>query len=126
MEISSGSLGHGLGLSVGTALGLHLTGHESSRVVVLTGDAELDEGSNAEAIEYAARRRLDRITAVVVDNDSASWGWPGGIASRFAAAGWDVVDVDGRDHAALRTALSRREAGQPNAVIAHVEPKAAA
>ena len=126
VEISSGSLGHGLGLAVGTALGLQLTGHRGSRVVVLTGDAELDEGSNAEAIEYAARRRLDQLTAVVVDNDSASFGWPGGIATRFAAAGWAVADVDGRDHEALRTALSDHALGQPNAVIAHVESKAAA
>ncbi len=126
VEISSGSLGHGLGLAVGTALGLQLTGHRASRVVVLTGDAELDEGSNAEAIEYAARRHLARLTAVVVDNDSASFGWPGGIAARFATAGWAVVDVDGRDHGSLRTALCHRESDRPNAVIAHVEPKAAA
>jgi transketolase len=126
VEISSGSLGHGLGLAVGTALGLQLTGHAASRVVVLTGDAELDEGSNAEAIEYAARRGLDLITAVVVDNDSSSFGWPGGIATRFSTAGWEVIDVDGRDHGALRTALRHRSVGRPNAVIAHVEPKAEA
>ena len=52
VEISSGSLGHGLPLAVGTALGLRAQGLDS-RVVVLVGDAELDEGSNAEAIALA-------------------------------------------------------------------------
>jgi transketolase len=126
VEIGSGSLGHGLGLAVGTALGLGITGHRSSRVVVLTGDAELDEGSNSEAIEYAARRGLDRLTAVVIENDSASFGWPGGIASRFAVAGWWTTDVDGRDHDALRAACAHHQSGRPTAVIAHVEPKEAA
>jgi transketolase len=126
VEISSGSLGHGLGLAVGTVLGLGILGQGSSRVVVLTGDAELDEGSNAEAIEYAGRRGLDRLTAVVVDNDSASFGWPGGIASRFTVAGWSATDVDGRDRDALRLALAHRETGRPSAVITHVEPKQAA
>lgn len=89
VEISSGSLGHGLGLAVGTALGLRLSGREErtrnehrrrdARTVVLVGDAELDEGSNAEAIQYAGRAGLDRLTAVVIDNASASHGWPGGI-----------------------------------------------
>jgi transketolase len=123
VEIGSGSLGHGLGLAVGTALGLQLTGHHSSRVVVLTGDAELDEGSNAEAIEYAGRRRLDRLMAIVIDNGSSSFGWPGGIAARFAVAGWSTADVDGRDHAALRTAFTHRDPGRPSVVVAHVEPK---
>src|SRR6478672_13496440 len=53
VEISSGSLGHGLPLAVGTALGLRAQGLPS-RVVTLVGDAELDEGTNAEAIEFAA------------------------------------------------------------------------
>jgi transketolase len=121
VEIGSGSLGHGLGLAVGTALGLAITGHRSSRVVVLTGDAELDEGSNAEAIEYASRRGLDTLTAVVIDNDSASFGWPGGIASRFAVAGWSTADVDGRDHDALRAAFAHHDPGHPMAVVAHID-----
>jgi transketolase len=105
VEIGSGSLGHGLGLAVGTALGLSISGRDSSRVVVLTGDAELDEGSNWEAIEYAGRRGLDTLTAVVVDNDSASYGWPGGISARFHLAAWATADVEGRDHDALRDAF---------------------
>ncbi len=122
VEIGSGSLGHGLGLAVGTALGLRLTGRTSSRVVVLVGDAELEEGSNAEAIQFAGRARLDRLTAVVIDNSSAGLGWPGGIAARFAVEGWATTDVDGRDHEALRRAFTAGHQ-RPLALIAHVEPR---
>jgi transketolase len=60
-EIGSGSLGHGLPLAVGTALGLRVQGLTDARVWVLIGDAELDEGSNHEAIAYAPSARLDRL-----------------------------------------------------------------
>ena len=122
VEISSGSLGHGLPLAVGTALGLRAQGI-GSRVVVLVGDAELDEGSNHEALELAAALSLDALTVVVVDNRSSSYAVPGRIADRFAAEGWHTVSVDGRDHDALEKALSHRPVGQPNVVVAHVEEK---
>ena len=118
-EISSGSLGHGLPLGVGTALGLRAQGI-GSRVVVLVGDAELDEGSNHEALELAAALALDALTVVVVDNRSASYAVPGRIAERFSTEGWQVTTVDGRDHAALEKALSERAVGRPNAVVATV------
>src|SRR3954454_17166271 len=89
VEISSGSLGHGLPLAVGTALGLKAQGL-SSRVVVLVGDAELDEGTNAEAIEYSGAAGLASLTVVAVDNSSGTWGWRGGLETRFSVAGWDV------------------------------------
>jgi transketolase len=123
VEIGSGSLGHGLGLAVGTAMGLRIAGRTRPRVVVLTGDAELDEGSNLEAVQYAGRAGLDRLTAVVVDNDSATQGWPGGIAARFATEGWSTVDVDGRDHDALERAFLAGTGDRPHAVVAHVERK---
>jgi transketolase len=122
VEISSGSLGHGLPLAVGTALGLRAQGI-GSRVVVLVGDAELDEGSNHEALELAAALSLDALTVVVVDNRSSSYAVPGRIADRFAAEGWHTVSVDGRDHDALEKALSHRPVGPPNVVVAHVEEK---
>jgi len=124
VEISSGSLGHGLGLAVGTALGLRISGR-SARVVVLVGDAELEEGSNMEAIQYAGRADLANLTAVVVDNSSASLGWPAGIGRRFTVEGWSGVDVDGRDHDALERAFGAGTGAGPHAVIAHVEPKEA-
>jgi transketolase len=119
VEISSGSLGHGLPLAVGTALGLRAQGIDS-RVVVLVGDAELDEGSNHEAMELAGALGLDALTVVVVDNRSTSYVVPGRIAARFATEGWEVATVDGRDHAALERALSLRPAGVPNVVVATV------
>src|SRR5690349_6035146 len=111
--ISSGSLGHGLPIAVGTAL----TGY---RTFVLVGDGELDEGSNWEAVQFAGRRRLTTLTAIVVDNASASYGWPDGIARRFDLEGWDAVTVDGRDHDALAEAMSRNHDAGPVAVIAAV------
>lgn len=127
VEISSGSLGHGLPLAVGAALGLRAQGLDS-RVVVLVGDAELDEGSNHEAVELAAALDLEALTVVVVDNRSSSYAVPGRIEDRFAANGWHSVGVDGRDHALLHGALTRRprtpgQRGRPNVVVAHVEEK---
>ena len=119
VEISSGSLGHGLPLGVGTALGLRAQGIDS-RVVVLVGDAELDEGSNHEALELAPALGLDALTVVVVDNRSTSYVVPGRIAERFSTEGWQVTTVDGRDHDALEKALSERGLGVPNAVVATV------
>jgi len=122
VEISSGSLGHGLPLAVGTALGLRAQGIDA-RVVVLVGDAELDEGSNHEAIELAAALGLDALTVVAIDNRSSSYAVPGRIEQRFAVEGWHAVTVDGRDHDVLEKALSHREVSRPNAVVAVVEEK---
>ncbi|MGP3951580.1 transketolase [Streptomyces sp. 7N604] len=122
-EIGSGSLGHGLPLAVGTALGLRAQGLTDARVWVLIGDAELDEGSNHEAIAFTPAAGLDRLHTLVIDNSSATHGWPGGIASRFEAAGWSAATVDGRDHKALYQAFTAPHPGRPHAVVARVEPK---
>ncbi|MFE2163406.1 transketolase [Streptomyces lydicus] len=122
-EIGSGSLGHGLPLAVGTALGLRARGRTGPAVWVLIGDAELDEGSNHEALAYAGAAGLDRLHTVVIDNSSATHGWHGGIASRFEAAGWSAATVDGRDHEALYAAYGAPHPGRPHAVVARVEPK---
>lgn len=122
VEISSGSLGHGLPLAVGTALGLRAQ-EIGSRVVVLVGDAELDEGSNHEALELAAGLGLSALSVVVVDNRSSSYAVPGRIGDRFAVEGWHQVTIDGRNHAELEKALAHREVDRPNAVIAVVEEK---
>lgn len=123
VEIGSGSLGHGLPIAVGSALGLRAQGRPGPAVWVLVGDAELDEGSNHEAIAYAGPAGLDRLHAVVVDNASASHARPGGIAARFEAAGWSTVTVDGRDHDALYAACTAPHPGRPHVVVARVEPK---
>ncbi|MEV5011890.1 transketolase [Streptomyces sp. NPDC093064] len=122
-EIGSGSLGHGLPIAVGTALGLRAQGLNRPRVWVLTGDAELDEGSNHEAIAFAGPAGLEQLHTVVVDNASASHARPGGIAARFEAAGWSTASVDGRDHEALYAAFTAPHPGRPHVVVARVEPK---
>lgn len=128
VEIGSGSLGHGLGLAVGMALGLRAgpaPGRPGGppRVYVLLGDAELDEGSNHEAIAYAGATGLDSLTAVVIDNQSATHGWPGGLESRFTVSGWTAARTDGRDHEAIAAALAGHRPGRPHLVVATVEPK---
>ncbi|GAA1278597.1 transketolase [Streptomyces sp. NBC_01474] len=123
VEIASGSLGHGLPIAVGTALGLRAQGLASPAVWTLIGDAELDEGSNHEAIAFAGPAALDRLHTVVIDNSSASHARPGGIAARFEAAGWSATTVDGRDHEALYEAFTAPHPGKPRVVVARVEPK---
>jgi transketolase len=122
-EISSGSLGHGLPLAVGMALGLRARGLTGPRVFVLIGDGELDEGSNAEAIAFARAAKLDSLTVVCVDNASSTHGWPGGAEARFAVEGWSVRRVPGRDHDALEAALTVAHPGRPHLVAAVVEAK---
>jgi transketolase len=118
VEASTGSLGHGLPLAVGVALGLR-TKRSASRVVVLTGDAELNEGSNWEAILLAPQLRLGGLTLLVIDNHSSSLTmrpWP----ERIGSFGWDVHVVDGHDHDALERALRVRHGDVPTAVVADV------
>lgn len=122
VEISSGSLGQGLALGVGAALGLRIR-RSTARVFVLMGDGELEEGSNHEAIAVASRFGLDRLTVFVIDNDSAGLGWPGGMARRFSVEGWATTTVNGRDHDAIEKAAKHRSEGKPHVVIAKVGKK---
>ena len=123
VEVSSGSLGHGLPIAVGVAAALDLKRNVGSRVFCLVGDAELDEGSNHEAIAVAGRCGLSRLTVCVIDNHSATYGWPGGIEERFRMEGWSVTTVDGRDHDAIEAAFSAAHPGRPHVVVADVERK---
>jgi len=124
VEIASGSLGHGLPVAVGICQALRAKGNDRSRVVVLVGDAELDEGSNHEAIALAGRWELEQLSVVAIDNQSSSYGWPGGLEERFRVEGWNAERVDGRDHDEVERALSNPGNGRPSAIIAHVERKA--
>jgi transketolase len=136
VEISSGSLGHGLGIAVGAGLGAGSADGQAvgarpggrppsaaggRRIFCLVGDAELEEGSNWEAVQYAGRVGLAALTAIVVDNHSSTHGWPGGIERRFALEGWASVRVDGRDHEALAEALTPDPgATRPRCIVAEV------
>jgi len=118
VEVSTGSLGHGLPMAVGVAYALRAKGLYERRVVVLTGDAELNEGSNWEAILHAGAERLGNLTLVVVDNESGNIPL-GSIRDKLAAFGWDAETVHGRDQDALEVSLLRRDE-RPTAVVAKV------
>ncbi len=123
VELGTGSLGHGLGIGVGMLMGLRLRKEDKPRVFCLMGDAELDEGSNHEAIAMAARFGLEQLTVIVIDNNSASHGWSGGIAKRFENEGWSSATIDGRDHEDIKTALTQNHPGVPHVVVAKMEEK---
>jgi transketolase len=118
VEASTGSLGHGLPIAIGVAAALRAAGNDESRVVVLTGDAELNEGSNWEAIMLAPQLGLGNLTLLVIDNASSSIALRP-IAARLTPFGWEGETADGRDHAALEAALSQRS-GTPRAVVAEI------
>ena len=119
VEASTGSLGHGLPIAAGVALALRAKGLTEPRVFVLCGDAELNEGSNWEAILLAPHQRLGNLTLLVVDNhssepDMSHW------RERLGGFGWDVHVVDGHDHDALEAAFRVRLEDRPTAVVADV------
>lgn len=113
VDVSTGSLGHGLPVACGLAQGLRLKGNLTSRVWVVMGDGELDEGSIWEAAACATTYGLGNIVGVV-DNNHLQLDGPtaevldiGGTAERFAACGWNVIVAeDGNDMEQVVGALS--------------------
>ena len=126
VEMSNGSLGHGLPVGTGMALTANRDGR-SWRVFVLMSDGECDEGSNWEAIMFAAHHKLDNLTIVIDYNKIQSLDFVDKtiglepLADKFTAFGWGVREVDGHDVSALRRTLELVpiEAGKPSAIIAH-------
>jgi transketolase len=118
VEASTGSLGHGMPMAVGVAVGLRAKG-SSSRTVVLCGDAELNEGTNWEAILLAPHLRLGGLTLLVIDNHSSSIA-TGSWQDRLGSFGWSVRVVDGHDHEDLEAALRATEPDRPIAVVADI------
>ena len=125
IEASSGSLGMGISKGRGIALAKRRLGR-GGRVVVMTGDGELQEGQNWEALQAAAHERLGGLW-VVVDRNEVQSDKPteeivslGDLETKLRAFGWDVTAVDGHDHAALREAFARfRDTdGAPKALVA--------
>lgn len=125
VEASTGPLGHGLPIGVGMAIAAALEG-SSRRTFVITGDGEMQEGSNWEAMMIAAHRGLDRLV-LIVDRNGLQQGAPVAdtsdlepLADKITAFGWSVVEVDGHDHARLSEVLSSApwQPGRPSAVIA--------
>jgi transketolase len=110
---------HGLPIAVGMAAALRAKS-SPALVVCLLGDAELGEGSNHEAIALAGRFGLERLTAVVIDNRSDSYGWPGGIAGRFEVEEWSSAVVDGRDPDSIVEGFETGDPDRPHVVVAEV------
>ena len=126
VEVSTGSLGHGLSIACGMALTGKRTGR-SFRVFNVLSDGELDAGSTWEAILFASNHRLDNLMAVVDYNKLQGFGRVEEVLSleplvdKFKAFGWAVNEVDGHDVACIRQVLSGMpfETGKPSIIIAH-------
>ena len=131
VEVCSGSLGQGLSVSCGIALGFRMDasrdGSASKRVFCVVGDGELQEGSNWEALMFAAHHSLSNITAFLDLNDLQIDGHVsqvcslGDVEAKLRAFGWNAISVDGHDVEALEGAIADAEghAGAPTMIVCH-------
>lgn len=125
LEMSSGSLGHGLGVATGILYGLRLK-NSPARAVVLLGDGECNEGSVWEAAMFAAAQKLDRLVAIVDYNGIQAVGKSDdlmghtSLAEKFKAFGWAARDIDGTDMRTIVDTLAALpfEPGRPSAIVA--------
>ncbi len=112
IEFGSGSLGHGLSIGAGAALAARLQ-NSQRRAFVLVSDAECNEGSLWEAVMFAAHHKLSNLVAIVDHNGQQALGSTQEVlsleplAERWRAFGWEAVEVDGHNVAALRSALEQ-------------------
>jgi transketolase len=130
VDMSAGSLGMGLGFANGVALGARLRGFDS-RVWVMMGDGELQEGSVWESAMTTPFRKLDNVTAIVAVNQIQIDGFTRDVkdveplADKWRAFGWDVVDVDGQDFRQILDAFeyadSRVGSGKPVVILARTK-----
>ena len=128
VEVSTGSLGHGLALGIGIATGAKRRG-EDWRVFVLLSDGECDEGSTWEAALLGPAWKLDNLTVIIDYNKIQSLGRVEEVldlepfADKWRAFGWDVCEVEGHRVEELREALTGESRGpdsqRPLCVIAH-------
>ena len=124
VEVSTGSLGHGLSVGCGMAIA-GLAAPDPHRCFVLLSDGECDEGSTWEAALFAAHHQLGNLTAIIDYNKIQSFGRVEEVlglepfADKWRAFGWRVLEVDGHDLTALDAALDKAGARQPLVVIAH-------
>ena len=125
VDVCTGSLGQGLSMANGMALGLKLDG-KANRVYAVLGDGELQEGQVWEAAMAAAHYQSDNLCALIDANRLQIDGFVekvmnvGSIAAKFRAFGWHVIEIDGHDMAAIVEALDAAEAhqGAPTAIVA--------
>jgi len=124
VEFSTGSLGHGLPYGVGKALGARIK-KMSWRTFVLLGDGEMDEGSNWEALMFAAHHKLNSLVAIIdynkiqsMDTVSNTLGLEP-FSEKLNAFGCVVKEVNGHDHNQLIMAISSHSESKPLVIIAH-------
>lgn len=125
VEVCTGSLGQGLSMANGMAMGLRLDG-SSSRVYAVLGDGELQEGQVWEAAMAAGHYRLDNLCALVdvnglqIDGETAKVMNVLPVAEKFRAFGWHAVEIDGHDMPAIVAALDEAETvkGRPVVIVA--------
>jgi transketolase len=127
VEASTGSLGQGLSIGLGMALAARLDGR-SSRVYVMLGDGEIQEGQVWEAAMSASKFKLDNLTAIIDRNmyqqsQSVANVMPSEepLLEKWRAFGWHTLDIDGHDLAAVLKALREAQAttGKPTMIVAH-------
>jgi len=124
VDMSTGSLGQGVSVAVGMALGLKHQGH-SARVYTLLGDGEIQEGQVWEACMSAAHYKLDNLVVIVdnnglqIDGDIAKVMSPYPIVGKLEAFGFHVIAINGHDFDAIEAALNEARAtkGQPTAIV---------
>jgi transketolase len=125
VEVCTGSLGQGLSMANGMALGLKLDG-KPNRVYAVLGDGELQEGQVWEAAMASAHYSLDNLCAIVdlnalqIDGEVAKVMNVSPVADKFRAFGWNVMEIDGHDMAAITGALDAADAvkGKPTMIVA--------
>lgn len=119
LEVCSGSLGQGLSIAAGCALGLKQDDaqvEDPRRVFCLLGDGELQEGSNWEAAMFAAHTQLSNLIAIVDLNNLQIDGYVsdvcslGDVAAKWRSFGWNVIEVDGHDVCSVQQALAEARA----------------
>lgn len=124
LDMSTGSLGQGISAAVGMALGGKLD-HKDYKVYAILGDGECEEGQVWEAAMFAAHKKLDNLVVFVdfnnlqIDGTLDEVNAPTPIPEKFAAFGWNTMEIDGNSIPEILDALDRVEAnGKPTAIIA--------
>jgi transketolase len=126
VEVSTGSLGHGLPIAVGMALASKAD-RRTSRVFCMLSDGECDEGSNWEAILFAPHHRLDNLVVIVDFNKIQSFGRVSEVlplepfADKWRAFGWRTLEIDGHDLGQIERAFENAQSvvHKPTVLIAH-------
>ncbi len=124
VDAATGSLGQGLAIACGMAMGLKLD-KNPAHVFVLLGDGELQEGSVWEAFMDAPARKLDNLTAIIdrnglqIDGSTEDIKPLGNLAEKIRAFNWNVIEIDGHDIEQIYDAIElAKTAGRPTAIIA--------